>query len=430
MFKKIFASKELRRKIFFTFLVIVIFRFLTRIPVPGVDVSAIRAFVESSTLFGLFDLFSGGGLQNFSIVTLGLGPYINSSIIMQLFTTMIPQLEELSKEGESGREKINQYTKLLSIPISLAQAYGVYFLLGRQTTPTGASLINTLNGVDLIVLILTLTAGGILLVWLGDMVTEYGIGNGVSILIFIGIISRLPASVLTLFANMQVVGITIASIINLFAYLIVSLVVIIGVVLVNEGTRKIILHYGRRGTTSQKVENYLPIKVNQAGVIPIIFAISVVLLPSVISGPLSASTNPKIYPIGIFLARNFSQNSFGYNAFYFLLVIGFTFFYTFVQFNPEKIADDIKKRGGFIPGIRPGSATKDFLNKVVIRLTLFGSVFLGLIAILPFIIQIFGGSTNMAIGGTGLLIVVSVVLETISQLESQVVTRSYDAYLS
>jgi preprotein translocase subunit SecY len=422
---KFLGSQQLRKKILFIFLIIVIFRFLAHVPVPGVDVSAVREFVRSSALFGLYDLFSGGGLQNFSIVTLGLGPYINASIIMQLMTAMVPKFEELSKEGEYGREKINQYTRLLTIPISLVQGYGVYFLLSRQDTSTGQPVIGNVQGLDLLVLVLTLMAGGMFLVWLGDMVTEYGIGNGVSILIFVGIISRLPLEIfqfITTAGNYDIA--------NIILFTILTIAVIVGVVYVNEGTRNIPLEYGRRGLTSQKVKNYLPLKVNQAGVIPIIFAVSVVLLPTLLSGPLIASASLTLNRVGLFLSRNFNEQAFGYNLLFFALVIGFTFFYTFIQFKPDKIADDVKRRGGFVPGIRPGKHTTDYLTRIITRITLFGAIFLGLIAILPFIIQIGFGFTGFAIGGTGLLIVVSVVLETIRQIQAQAVSKSYDSFLN
>lgn len=415
---KIFKFAQLRKKLLFTLLIIVVFRLFAHIPVPGVDTAAIRAYLSSNVFFGLFDLFSGGGFQNFSIVTLGLAPYINASIIIQLLTMMIPSLEELQKEGEYGRERINMYTKLLGIPLALVQSYGIYFLLSRQ------GIITPLGFFDLVVLLLSLIAGSSLLVWIGDLVTEYGVGNGISLLIFISIISRLPQEALKLIASISSVGLW-----PIVSFGILALIVIMGVVLVNEGTRNVNLEYGRRGTQSQKVTNFLPIKVNQAGVIPIIFAVSLVSLPSLIGGPLSASAKPNLAHLGSLLAQGFNTSSFGYNILYFLLVVGFTFFYTSIQFDPEKIADDIKKRGGFIPGVRPGKTTADFLKKIVNRITLAGAIFLGLIAILPYILQSVINIGGLSIGGTGLLIVVSVVLETVRQVESLMVTRSYDKYL-
>jgi len=415
---KLFRYPEVRKKIIFTLAIIVIFRLLAHVPVPGVDVATIRSFLSGNALFGMFDLFSGGGFQNFSIVTLGLGPYINASIIMQLLTVMVPSLEEMAKEGEYGRERINLYTKYLSVPMTIVQAYGIYFLLNKQ----GA--IPVLSSIDLVVLMVTMSAGATFLVWLGDLVTERGVGNGVSLLIFVGIISRFPQQIYSYIATL-----TADTVFNALLFGILAIVIVASVVLVNEGTRNLVIEYGRTGGRSQKVTNYLPLKINQAGVIPIIFAVSVVMVPSLLAGPLSGSANPVIHDIGRYLANNFSQTDAAYNILYFLLVVAFTFFYTGIQFNPQKIADDVKKRGGFIPGIRPGMGTARYLKSVVNRITLAGAVFLGLIAILPFFFQQSGSVTAMTVGGTSLLIVVSVVLETIRQTESLMVTRSYDKFL-
>jgi len=414
----ILKNEELRKKLLFSLFAVVMFRILVHIPVPGVDLQAVRSFLGSNAIFGLFDLFSGGGFQNFSIVTLGLGPYINASIILQLFTKMIPALEELSKEGEAGREKINMYTKLLTVPLALVQSYGVYFLLSKQT------VIGSLEMIQLVVLLVSLVAGSMILVWLGDLVTEYGVGQGISLLIFVGIVSRLPSGALSIFSLLDKYNVIV-----LLLLLAATVLIVLSIVLVNEGTRNIPIEYGRRGVRSQKVTNFLPIKINQAGVIPIIFAVSIVLVPSLLGGPLLATSSPFLQGLGSFLGRNFTSSAALYNIFYFFLVFGFTFFYTFMQFDPAKIADDIKKRGGFIPGIRPGSATAKYLRKITIRLTLVGALFLGLIAILPYIIQSFTGITQLAIGGTGILIVVSVVLETVRQIESMMVTRNYQSFL-
>lgn len=411
-------NKELRNKIGFTLLAIVVFRILAHIPVPGVDVAAVRSFLGSNAIFGLFDLFSGGGFQNFSIVTMGLGPYINASIIIQLFSKVIPSLDELSREGEAGREKINMYTKVLTVPLALVQGYGVYFLLSKQ------SVIAPLGPLSLAVLLLSFVCGAMIMVWLGDLVTEYGVGQGISLLIFVGIASRFPRGVLAFTSLFDQ-----HSLIEIAVYVGIGLLIIAAIVLVNEGTRNIPIEYGRRGVSSQKVSNFLPIKVNQAGVIPIIFAVSLVLVPSLISGPLLATSNSTLVKIGGILSRNFASTTVLYNVFYFLLVFGFTFFYTFVQFDPEKIADDIKKRGGFIPGIRPGRSTESYLRNITLRLTLWGAVFLGLVAVMPFFFQSATGVGNVAIGGTGILIVVSVVLATIRQVESMMVTRNYQSFL-
>ncbi|MBP7927630.1 preprotein translocase subunit SecY [Patescibacteria group bacterium] len=415
---KIFKNVELRKKLLFSALIIVVFRFLTHIPVPGVNLEAVRSYLSGNALFGIFDLFSGGALLNFSVVTLGLGPYINSSIIIQLFTKMIPSLEELSKEGEAGREKINFYTKLLTIPLSLIQAYGVYFLLSRQ------GVIGQLEILTLMVLLFTLVAGSMFMVWLGDLLTEYGLGQGTSLLIFVGIISQLPSGVLSVVSAAYSIPIY-----ALIGILLLGLFVIVSVVMVNEGVKEVPIEYGRRGVRSEKVTNFLPIKINQAGVIPIIFAVSIVLVPSLVAGPLMAVSHPVAQKVGVFLLQNFSNTSLAYNILYFSLVFGFTFFYTFMQFDPVKIADDIKKRGGFVPGIRPGKSTESYLRDIIVKLTTSGAVFLGTIAILPYIVQLITGFSGLSIGGTGLLIVVSVVLDSVRQGQSLMVTKSYRSFL-
>ena len=413
----------LKKKVIFTFFIIVLFRVLANIPVPGVDITAIRNYLSGNAVFGMLNLFSGGGFSNFSLVTLGLGPYINASIIMQIFTVVIPKLEELSKEGEFGREKINQYTKILTIPISLLQSYGMYFLLMKQ------QIITPLPALNLVVFMLTLMGGSMLLVWLGDLLTEKGIGNGISMLIFVGIVERLPSGLMQFYLSLNA-----ETFIRSLAFLVGVGLVIYGVVLVNEAVRNIPVEYGRRESYSQKnpagVTSSLPIKVNQAGVIPIIFAVSVVMLPGLVTAPLTSSGNQLLASIGNFFQYNFSHTSFAYNAFYFILVVGFTYFYTSFQFDPAKIADDIKKRGGFIPGVRPGKNTTDYLRTIINRITLGGALFLGLIAILPNLAGSFFGFGNLAIGGSGLLIVVSVVLETIRQIKSIKATKSYENFLN
>lgn len=415
---KLLKNRELRKKIVFTLFVIIVFRLLAHIPVPGVDTASIRQYLQGNALFGLFDLFSGGGFQNFSIVTLGLTPYINASIIMQLFMVMVPALEELAKEGEYGREKIDMYTRLITVPMTLLQAYGIYFLLQKQ------HVISSLGPLELAILVLTITAGTMLLVWIGELVSGFGVGNGISLLIFVSIIGRLPVAIYGFFSTM-----TADNFFNTLIFGALAVAVIVAVVLVNEGTRNITLEYGRTGVKSQKVTNYLPIKVNQAGVIPIIFAVSIVLIPSMLSTSLMASANTTVHKIGLFFAQNFTSQSIVYNVLYFVLVVAFTYFYTAIQFNSDKIAEDVKKRGGFIPGIRPGKSTAAYLKGIVNRITLAGAVFLGLIAIMPFLVQSSVGIQSLTVGGTGLLIVVSVVLETIRQIESLVVTRSYERFL-
>jgi preprotein translocase subunit SecY len=412
---------ELRRRILFTALVFVIFRLAAHIPVPAVNVIALRELFAKNQLLGLLDIFSGGTLANFSIMALGLNPYINASIIFQLLLMVIPQLEALSKEGEYGRKKINQYTRLLTVPLAMLQSFGMYVLLRNQ------QIITNLDPLRLVSLVITMTAGTIFLMWLGELISEKGIGNGISMLIFAGIVGRLPVSfgqTLAVFSP--------ENFFNLLIFVAMSLGVIAGIVFVNEAARKIKIQYARR-MSGQKMyggqSTYLPLKINQAGVIPIIFAVSLVLLPSMLGSFLQGVPNPVLAKFAGSLAYFFRPNGVFYNLAYFVLVIGFTYFYTAVVFNPKKIAEEIKKYGGFIPGIRPGEPTVLYLNRILNRITLVGAIFLGLIAILPSIAQGLTGIATMSIGGTGILIVVSVILETTKQLESMLVMRSYDGFL-
>lgn len=415
----ILGNVEIRNKILFTFFIILIFRILSHVPVPGIDISSVKAFVNSSQLLGLFDIFSGGGLKNFSIVTLGLAPYINASIIVQLFTALIPSLEELSKEGESGREKLNEYTKFLTLPISVVQSLGIYALFKSQ------GILPELQTLDLAILILSMMAGTYILLWVSDLLTEKGLGNGVSLLIFVGIISVIPDSAVKFLGLLNS-----ENFINAIFFVISFLIVTASVVYVNEGVKNIPLEYGRRMSAGgSRVTSSLPLKVNQVGVIPVIFAVSIVLLPSLLVAPLSSSEQAYLRDLSVFFYDNFQSNSFLYNFLTFILVVAFTYFYTSIQFNPEKISDDIKKRGGFIPGIRPGLNTTSYLKNVIGKITLGGGLFLGFIAVMPYLIHLFIGFSSFAIGGTSLLIVVSVVLETIRKLDSLIVSRKYQSFL-
>jgi preprotein translocase subunit SecY len=412
---------ELRKRILFTAFIFVVFRLAAHIPVPSVDIAALKDLFARNQLLGLLDIFSGGTLANFSIMALGLNPYINSSIIFQLLTMAIPKLEALQKEGEYGRKKINQYTRILTVPLAALQSFGMYALLRNQ------QIISQLDPLRIMNLVVTMTAGTIFLMWLGELISEKGIGNGISMLIFAGIVGRFPVSLgqtLAVFSPENVF--------NLMIFVVMSLAVIAGIVFINEASRKIRIQYARR-ISGQKMyggqSTYLPLRINQAGVIPIIFAVSLVLLPSMLGNFLQAVPNPTLARLATGLAAFFRPNALPYNLIYFILVIGFTYFYTAVVFNPQKIAEEIKKYGGFIPGIRPGEPTVFYLNKILNRITLVGAIFLGLIAILPSIAQALTGIATMTIGGTGILIVVSVILETTKQLESMMVMRSYEGFL-
>ncbi len=414
-------APDLRRKILFTLGMFVLFRVFAHIPIPGVNLPQLQNLFRQNQFLGLLDIFSGGTLANFSVIALGLNPYINASIILQLLTMVFPRLEELSKEGEYGRQKINQYTRFLTVPLALMQALGMFALLRNQ------GIIATPPPLVLLAMIVTMTVGTVLLMFLGELITEYGIGNGISLLIFVGIVGRMPVTL-----GQTAISISDQTIFNLIVFSVMAIAVIAGIVFINEGARKIRVEYARRvrgprmygGSTT-----YLPLRVNQAGVIPIIFAVSLVLLPSIIGQFLSQVPNPAVAAFARTLATAFNPSGIVYNVMYFLLVIGFTYFYTAVTFNPAKIAGEIQKHGGFIPGIRPGTATASYLNYILTRTTLAGAVFLGIIAILPAIARSLTGVTTLALGGTGILIVVSVVLETAKQLEAQLLMRSYEGFL-
>lgn len=413
---------DLRRRLVFTAAMFVVFRLAAHIPIPIVNTVELRRLFAGNQFLSLLDIFSGGTLANFSILALGLNPYINASIIFQLLTMVFPQLEELSKEGEYGRERINQYTRLFTAPIATLQSLGMYALLKNQQVITEGS------GLALVAMILTMVGGTIFSMWIGELISEYGIGNGISMLIFAGIVGRLPVSLMQTRAQIGS-GITVF---NLAIFGIMALLVIAGIVIINEAARQVTIQYAKRVRGSKMYggqSTHLPLRLNQAGVIPIIFAVSLILLPSLVGNFLQAAPNPTVARLAASLARVFAPTSLVYNLTYFLLVFGFTYFYTAVVFNPQKIADEIKKNGGFITGIRPGKPTSDYLNRILTRITLVGALFLGMIAILPSFAQQLTGITTLALGGTGILIVVSVILETTKQLEAMLVMRSYEGFL-
>lgn len=419
--RQIWQARDIRNKLLLTALLLFIYRLLAHIPVAGVNRVALQGLFSQSQLLGLLDIFSGGTLANFSLIALGLGPYINASIIIQLLTVIFPKLEELSKEGEYGRELINQYTRMLTIPIAILQGFGMYLLLKSQ------SVIGDLTPIVLLAFIITMVAGTMLAVWIGELITEYGIGNGISLLIFAGIVGRLPVTLSQTFVTAETLNP-----LNIVIFVGAGLGLIAAVVFMNEASRNITVHYARRvkegGSTGSQV-THLPLRLNQAGVIPIIFAISLVLLPSLAAQLLEKVGNPAVAVAARNVAAFMDPNKFAYNFIYFVLVVAFTYFYTAVVFNPEKIAEEMKKYGGFVPGIRPGAATTEYLTTVLNRITLVGAFFLGGLAVLPAIAQAAFQIPTLSLGGTGILIVVSVVLETTKSLQSQLLLRSYDKFL-
>jgi len=412
---------DLRRKLLITTLLIIIYRIAAHIPAGGVDLPSLKNLFAGNQFLGLLDIFSGGTLANFSVISLGLNPYINASIIMQLLTMVFPTLEALSKEGEYGKQKITQYTRYLTVPLAILQSIGMYTLLKNQ------GVINQTNLISILTIVVTMCAGTLFVMWIGELITEYGIGNGISILIFAGIVAQAPVS---LYQTASVVDQQ--QLLNLLMFAGLGILVTAAVVFINEGRRQIAVNYARRFVGGREVggaSTYLPLRVNQAGVIPIIFAVSLVLIPSFGGQYLSGVSQPQLNLIGRWLITNFAVTGIWYNLSYFLLIIAFTYFYTAVVFNPTKIADEIKKGGAFIPGIRPGAATASYLNYVLSRITLAGAVFLGAIAVLPTMASSFTGISTLALGGTGLLIVVSVVMDTVKQFESKLIERNYEGFL-
>jgi len=415
--KRILSLPELRRKLLFTLLILAIFRLVAHIPTPGIDTAALKQIFQSSQFLSLLDIFSGGTLANFSIIAVGINPYINASIVMQMLTMVFPKLEELQKEGAFGREKINQYTRYLTIPLAIIQSFGLLSLLRSQNLTTISTPLQFLA------IIATMTAGTMFTVWLGELITQYGLSNGVSIIIFAGIVGRLPITVAQTLTTISAQDVS-----AFLVFIALGLAVIYSVVRITEATRQVTVQYARRlrGNATTTQLSYLPLRLNQAGVIPIIFAVSLMLVPSMLGSFLSSQ--PQSASFGA-LTTYFSQSAPLYQILYFLLVFAFTYFYTAVVFNPDKISDEMKKNGGFIPGIRPGKPTADYLSYIINRITLVGAAFLGLIAVLPNIAQSLTSINSLAIGGTGLLIVVSVILESVKDIESKLVMHNYDRFL-
>ncbi len=405
----------------FVLTIFVIFRLVANIPVPGIDTERLRSFFEGNQLFGLLNMFTGGAMSNLSIAMLGMGPYITAVIIMQLLTMIFPKLEAIYKEeGEAGRQKFNQYGRLLTVPLAALQGYSMIMLLRSQ------QVIGDLSAYQMSTTILVITAGTIFLMWLGELISEKGIGNGVSLLIFAGIVAAFPTSLRQILLNWNP-----ANIPSYIAFVVIGLAVIVGVVIITEGRRNIPVSYAKRVRGNKVyggVSTYLPLNVNPAGVMPIIFALSFLLLPGMIGAFLANAKTAWIATGARFLRDMFQNGQIIYAVIYFLLVVLFTYFYTAVTFDPKNISTNLQKMGGFIPGIRPGKPTTDFLNFILNRVLLVGAVFLGTIAIAPNIVTGVTGITAFQIGGTSVLIVVSVVLETLRQVESQLVMRDYEGF--
>jgi preprotein translocase subunit SecY len=418
--RALFKIKDLRNRLIFTALVIAIFRFVAHIPTPGINLEALKGLFGSSAFLSLLDVFSGGTLTNFSVMALGLNPYINASIVIQMLGMVVPKLEELQKEGDYGRQKINQYTRLLTIPLCFLQGIALIMLM------RGQGLTTTSDPLQLATIVFTLAAGTSFLVWLGEQLNEYGLGNGISLIIFVGIVSRLPVTVMQTIATLDQS--------KVFVYLIFlafAVAAIYAIIRTGEAVREVPIQSARRGASNfvQSVSNHLPLRLNQAGVIPIIFAVSFMMIPGLLSRVLSGVGNAQVAAAARLMSTALAPETIAYNVLYFVLVVAFCYFYTAVVFNPEKIAKDLRSSGSFIPGVRPGPNTVEYLNFVLNRITLVGASFLGLVAIFPSVISGITGITSIAIGGTGILIVVSVVLEILKTINSQLYMYSYDKFL-
>jgi preprotein translocase subunit SecY len=420
--QKILSTKELKRKLIFTASIFLVYRLLAHIPVPSVDIDRLKYLFESNQFLNLVNVFSGGALANFSVVAVGISPYITASIIIQLAGMVIPKLKNLQKEeGEAGREKINQYTRFLSVPLAVAQSISVLALL-RSTQYLGNP-----TPIALIAMIMSLVAGSMIMLWLGELISIYGIGNGVSIILFAGIVSQLPQSI----QQIQLLVSTDQTM-TVASFAVVFLAIIGLVVFMNEAVRKVSIQYAKRVRGSKIYggqTTHLPIRVNVAGVMPIIFAVSIMLAPSFLARIFLASSNQQLIEAGRFLTVHFQQTSPLYMIIYFLIVFFFTFFSALLFFDAENISSELKKSGAFIPGIRPGGPTKSYLEFVVSRITMAGALFLSFIALFPSLAQVFTGVTTLAVSGTSVLIVVSVILETAKQAESMMVQDNYEKFL-
>src|SRR3989338_2564535 len=416
-FSKLFKIKALRNKLLFIIALLILFRVVAAIPIPGVDLAKLNQFFNDNQLFGLISTFTGGGLSAFSLVMLGIGPYITGSIIMQLLTMIFPSLEQMYKyEGEAGRQKFNQYSRLLTVPLAMVQGYAFMTLLSRQGVIGGMDAATWASS------LLVIAAGSVFLMWLGELISEKNLGNGVSLMIFAGIVASFPTvlrQTLSTYTSQQ-----------LFSYVgfvVVALIVIAGVVYLTEAQRNIPINYARRIRGSKVfggVSTYLPMRVNNAGVMPIIFALSILLFPGMVASFFSTSSVAFIASIARFF-NDFIQNQLAYGIMYFLLVVLFTYFYTAVTFDPKSISENIQKQGGYIQGIRPGHPTSQFLLHLLNRVTLVGALFLGLVAILPNIVQAATGITAFSVGGTSILIVVSVAIEIMKQADAQLSMYEY-----
>ncbi len=417
----IWRTKEIRNGLLFVLAMMVIFRLTAHIPLPGIDPEALHRFFQANQVLGLLNLFSGGTIRNFAVVALGVAPYITASIIFQLLAMIIPRMEEIQKEGEQGQQRINQWTRLLTVPLAIIQSFALIQLLRQSQFP----ILTKTDPLHMITLVAAVTAGTVFLMWIGELMSEKKVGNGVSLLILAGILADLPKALAQILATYDS-----SQFLTYVLYVAVAVLTIVGVVFITEGQRNIPVQYARQmrgqGATGG-VMTSLPLRVNMSGVIPIIFAISILLFPSVLAQFFVSARTPWVAEAARGVIALIQNQTF-YGIAYFSLVVLFTFFYSAVVFHPDQMAENLQKQGGFIPGIRPGKPTAEYIQFIINRINLLGALFLGAIAVLPLLVQRVGGSTVLAIGGTSLLIVVSVVIESVKQIESQLTMRQYDVY--
>ncbi len=418
---------DLRKKIIFTLVVLVIYRLAAHIPVPGVNLDALRRVFQSNQLLGFLDMFSGGAMSNFSVMAMGVYPFITAQIVLQLLQPIIPALEQLAKEGEAGRQKTNMITHLLTIPLAFLQGLAQTTLLAQPTSSGGAVIsnfgLNAENWLPTLATLLTLTAGTMFAIWLGSLIDEQGIGNGLSIIIFGGIVAGIPQHVGQLW---------VANPWSVVVFAIITAITVVGIVMVQEGQRRIPVQYAKR-VRGNKIyggqSTHIPLQVNSAGMIPLIFAVSIIMFPGVIASYFVNAQVDVVRSIATFVYRVFDSNGPVYWILYFVLVVGFTYFYTDVIFRQQNLPEALQRQGGFVPGIRPGVRTAEYLGGVLRRITMVGALFLGLVAVLPYLVKPFVGTSQMLVTSTGLLIVVGVVLDTMKQLEAQLLMRHYEGFI-
>ena len=416
---------DLRRKILFTLAMLVAYRFAAHVPVPGVNAEALRQLFQSNQLLGLLDMFSGGAMSSFSVVALGVYPYITATIIMQLLVPLIPPLERLQKEGEAGQAKLNQYMHIATVPLAALQAISQITVFSRGAMPVieDFNLFSAETFLPSLATVATLTAGTMFAVWLGELITEQGVGNGISLIIFGGIVAQIPQRVAQdLRTNIP----------GLLAFAIIGIITVAAIVFIYEGQRRIPVQYGKRvrGTKIYGGQStHIPLKVNSAGMIPLIFASSILILPGVVASYFQFSDSQIIAGIAQGIVGLFDNQKIYYWIMYFVMVVGFTYFYTDVIFQQQNMPENLQRHGGFIPGIRPGARTADYLNRVLRRITLVGALFLGTVAVLPFFASALTPMQTMIVTSTGLLIVVGVVIDTMKQLEAQLLMRHYEGFL-